>query len=841
MDIEKILIFLIVINILFFSMAVISAVEDADLNSTFSSGEDQLMLDENMESSLQEENNFVKIQEDVDNANEGDIIVLNGSYTSNGNVINVEKSLNFIGSNDAVITNNGSQIFSIESAGQVSFKNIKFVDSEKYFHELPFIKANNTKIYIYNCTFVQSRHAVEITNSLDSVISNCSVMGDTDSYSSKGVFSLEKSIANVNDCTFEINGDNVLIKFDTLKNSVIDNCRFYGTCYNAIRMREVNNCNITNCNLSNSHASHVFVSIRNMNNSYFKNIKFMNAEGLSIDGYGFYNSKITNCNFTKSGESIKMREMFNSSIVNCSISECNPDSYHVAIINCSGNSNKIIDTKLINNRNSKIDAGIYLHGSNMLIDGCEFRDDKCNGQYGFIQIRATNTTVQNSYFNRAFDGLYTTIGWLAQNGTLKSCYFSDDVNILAESKEFIYKEFDIDIIKTYDADLFSGNGEPALKYQHKSFLEMELRDQDGFNVTGLRYIYFYKNPDFTDYVGTLKVNNGRISIDEGFKNVTGGINKLYACMKGYTYDLTDPEVTLNVIAQKVNLSAESYFKWTYDTSNALDVKLTDENGEAVYGILSVFDGDERIGECNVEGSISNYVYLSPSKVGQYNITLKFRNEDGLYADAEMNYTMDVGKKTLQFNTTDLIGNIFKVHLLRGANKEIILDFNGNIINGTTDENGHVEFDISSLNLKTGAYPVKVSFGDDVFYNHIEWSGIANYFIKESSKADNIVSQDKVISKPKKTTPKMLASKKTFKAKAKTKKYVVTLKAGKKAIKKAKVTLKIKGKTVSAKTNAKGKATFKIKLNKKGKYKALIRYSGNSAYNSVKKTVVITIR
>ena len=71
----------------------------------------------------------------------------------------------------------------------------------------------------------------------------------------------------------------------------------------------------------------------------------------------------------------------------------------------------------------------------------------------------------------------------------------------------------------------------------------------------------------------------------------------------------------------------------------------------------------------------------------------------------------------------------------------------------------------------------------------------------------------------KEASKLTAAKKTYKAKVKTKKYTVTLKDSKgKAIKKAKVTLKVKGKTYKATTNAKGQATFKIKnLKKKGTY------------------------
>ena len=91
--------------------------------------------------------------------------------------------------------------------------------------------------------------------------------------------------------------------------------------------------------------------------------------------------------------------------------------------------------------------------------------------------------------------------------------------------------------------------------------------------------------------------------------------------------------------------------------------------------------------------------------------------------------------------------------------------------------------------------------------------------------------------------KLTAKKKTFKAKVKTKKYTVVLKDSKgKAIKKVKLTLKVKGKTYKATTNAKGKATFKIKnLKKKGKYTAKVNFAGNDLYNKVAKSVKITVK
>ena len=64
----------------------------------------------------------------------------------------------------------------------------------------------------------------------------------------------------------------------------------------------------------------------------------------------------------------------------------------------------------------------------------------------------------------------------------------------------------------------------------------------------------------------------------------------------------------------------------------------------------------------------------------------------------------------------------------------------------------------------------------------------------------------------------------------------------KAIKKAKLTLKIKGKIYKATTSAKGKATFKIKkLVKKGKYTAKVTFTGNKYYNKLTKKVKITVK
>jgi len=169
-------------------------------------------------------------------------------------------------------------------------------------------------------------------------------------------------------------------------------------------------------------------------------------------------------------------------------------------------------------------------------------------------------------------------------------------------------------------------------------------------------------------------------------------------------------------------------------------------------------------------------------------------------------------KYMTVTLKDTYGNLM-------GNRPLTINFNGMTKTYTTDGNGQVK--LSTASLIPNTYVAKVIFAGDSKYG-------------DSSFSINLVI--------KKATPYLFASKKKLKVKS-AKKFKVTLKTNKNAaMKKVKISLKVKGKTYTAKTNSKGQAIFKLsKLTKKGTYKAVVTYNGNNCYNKVTKNVKITIK
>ncbi|MBQ2652754.1 MAG: Ig-like domain repeat protein [Methanobrevibacter sp.] len=182
----------------------------------------------------------------------------------------------------------------------------------------------------------------------------------------------------------------------------------------------------------------------------------------------------------------------------------------------------------------------------------------------------------------------------------------------------------------------------------------------------------------------------------------------------------------------------------------------------------------------------------------------------------------LGGSKITFNATDIEKvysgkTTFKVKVLDGdkpaAQQTVVFTVDNKDYVGRTDENGTATV---SLDLAAGTHYVYTEY-------------------------NNVIGKNKIVIK--KAASKITAKPKAFKSKTKTKKYDVFLKNNQgKAIKNVKVTLKINGKTFTAKTNSNGKATFNIKnLTKKGKHTAKITFAGNGYYKASSASKTITIK
>lgn len=162
--------------------------------------------------------------------------------------------------------------------------------------------------------------------------------------------------------------------------------------------------------------------------------------------------------------------------------------------------------------------------------------------------------------------------------------------------------------------------------------------------------------------------------------------------------------------------------------------------------------------------------------------------------------------TLKGSDNNPLSNNAVAVIIDGVSKEVV-----------TDDNG-----VAKLSVKyssAGTHYVTVSFAGDDDYKSAIGSG-------------------KVVVSKKSTTLK--APKATLKVK-KAKKISITLKSNGKAISNKKITIKVNGKTFSAKTNSKGVASIKVKVAKKGTFKYIAKFAGDGAYTSASKTGKIVVK
>ena len=144
-----------------------------------------------------------------------------------------------------------------------------------------------------------------------------------------------------------------------------------------------------------------------------------------------------------------------------------------------------------------------------------------------------------------------------------------------------------------------------------------------------------------------------------------------------------------------------------------------------------------------------------------------------------------------------------------ANKTVNIIIDGAINQVTTGANGIATYAIKES--VAGSKNAVVYFaGDDVYKSSVAQSSIT------VTKKSTVLSSSK-------------ATLKVKKAKA----VKVTLKSEGNVLANKKVTITVNGKTFTGKTNAKGVASIKVKITKKGKFTAKVAFAGDDAYSAAK--------
>ena len=220
--------------------------------------------------------------------------------------------------------------------------------------------------------------------------------------------------------------------------------------------------------------------------------------------------------------------------------------------------------------------------------------------------------------------------------------------------------------------------------------------------------------------------------------------------------------------------------------------------------------------------------------GNYTVVANYAGSD-TYTAASDSASFDVERKGTKFNFENMkttavnphvdgrIGEYFYFQLVDEdgkpvAGKRVSIGFNGAMYNRTTNETGWAKLQINlrMVNLYTFA---------------IAFLGDENYTGDFKVALINVTAQ----------TPTLTVANKAYKASAKTKTLTATVKTSSGNVDSGrKVTFTVNGKSYSATTNAKGVATVKVSLTKKGTYGFTVKTAEDGTYASVSKSAKLVI-
>ena len=775
--------------------------------------DNQITLENNVEIG-----NFTELNDEISKIPDGGNITLKKDYAYNFNDSDYKNGI-VINKDNIVIDGDGhtidgagqARIFNITS-NNVTLKNIHFING--YSNENGGAISSTSSLNILNSTFYnnsanKSGGALYIENSFSDCMINSTFINNS-AYNGGAIYLNDRTTNNRIYGYFEGNdaeraGGAIYIKGDSSNNTIAS--EFYNNRANKASGGAIFFYNLAESNQFDSifrsnfgiYGAGIFFYNKANNNRFNSDFRFNVAK--SCGGAIFFHNTTNNNNLT--GYFIKNTALRQ-------VDEINGNGGAITFKDVS--SNCIFTCDFINNTAAKNGGGInYRQTPYNITLNCNFINNTAHvgGGVNFFE------SFENVAFNGDFIDNYAIYGgaMALKNGAVENVSF---INNSAECGGAVY--FGSDGIITGCS--FTNN--TALRMGGSIY----------FNKTGTVNKSSFKKNNAHDGGAILACGNLKIDNSQLEENIATLKTNHISLKENATITLT------NVSSQNIgpffvsHLTIINVSNATYGNSIKITVNVSFNDIPINKGNVSVVINNKKYSSDVINGSAT--IEIPKINAGSYSCEVIF-NGDANYTESTKNVSFKVVKQNIKVSA----GN--KAYVINyGGKYSVTVKDNNNklasgikatfILNGktigtaTTNSKGVATITLTAKMLKTAK------------------AGKKNLVIKTSNANYNTVSKTVKITINKEKT-KITAKAKKFKKSLKTKKYTVTLKNSKgKAVKKVSVSLKVKGKTYYAKTNSKGKATFKItKLTKKGKFNAAITYKGSKYYQKATKKVSITIK
>ena len=664
---------------------------------------------------------------------------------------------------------------------------------------------------------------------------------------------------------FNITGNNVTLKNITFENGkaysggainasgkiTLEDCRFINNNANNGGAVYLSDGNITNCqfikNTASKNGGAIYLDKGSISHSEFINNSAENGGAVNIN-----NGTITDSNFTdniasQNGGANYINE---GNITNSNFTDNIATQNGGAIYLDEGN---ITNSTFI--RNSAVNGGaVYFNNKGSVIES-NFTYNNAE-EAGAVYFNNEGSVIESNFtYNNAYNGILyfkekgnITNSTFENNTAEKGIIIVEDLLTITNTtfeNNTIY-ETNVDIILINEGEVILDNVIPEdIQAKHNIYLyadcwgapyseDVEIHadvtaDNEIINtgyvfvtINNSTYTANVENGSATIIIPNLDI--GDYTVEVGYNGAENYLNPRYEVeFSVFTLDWTITPSTTNFNINTGGIYTArltTYGDPMYDTNVTL----------ALNGVIIGCATTDWNGVLNFQLTPE---ILKNGKIGANDLTISF-NDYPMFLPNASQITINKDSPTITAKTASYVinyGGKYSLTIKDSAGKpvaseKVTFTLNGkNIGTAVTDANGVATITLTASMLKTAK------------------AGTKNLVVKttENSILNSVSKTIKI--KINKEKVKITAKKKTFKKSVKTKKYAITLKNSKgKAIKKVKVTLKINGKTYTAKTNNKGKAVFKIKkLTKKGKYTANVTFKTTATYLKASKKVRITLK